>query len=84
MDPQTHPRIPPTATQQPESRLPAADQLLTIDEVARELGVTVRTLRRWHTLRMGPPRCKLRHYVRFRAGDLAQWIRDQREDFAAA
>ena len=66
------------------SKLPPEDRAMTAEEVAREFGVTTRTIRRWHTLRIGPPRLVLagQRSVRYRAGDVAEWMRQQREPSA--
>ena len=47
---------------------------LTPTEVADILGVSERTLTRWHTLRQGPPRCKIGRAVRYVASSVADWI----------
>lgn len=51
-----------------------AHDLLSIDDVARELQVTRRTLERWHALRMGPPRIKLGKQVFYRAPAVRDWL----------
>jgi len=47
---------------------------LTIKEVAEKLNVSIRTLNRWHALRVGPPRCKVGNKVLFRDDALNQWL----------
>lgn len=47
---------------------------LTATEVADILGVSERTLNRWHSLRQGPPRCKIGRAVRYVASSVADWI----------
>lgn len=50
---------------------------LTQPELADVLGVSERTLNRWHSLRQGPPRCKIGRAVRYRADSVADWIAAQ-------
>lgn len=47
---------------------------LTQSELADVLGVSERTLNRWHSLRQGPPRCKIGRVIRYRADSVAQWM----------
>lgn len=47
---------------------------LTATEVADLLGVSERTLNRWHALRVGPPRCKLGRKVLYRRAALEEWL----------
>jgi predicted DNA-binding transcriptional regulator AlpA len=63
-------------------RLVANDKAATIlsdyfteDEVAAALGVTTRTLRRWHALGEGPPRTKIGGCrVLYRRGSVDRWL----------
>ena len=50
---------------------------LTPAETAAELGVSVRTLERWHLLRVGPPRTELGKRVFYRRDAVAAWICEQ-------
>jgi excisionase family DNA binding protein len=52
-------------------------QYLTTSEVAEILGVSERTLNRWHSLRQGPPRCKIGRAVRYLADSVASWMASQ-------
>ena len=47
---------------------------LTTSEVATLLGVSPRTLHRWHALRVGPPRCKIGRKVLYRKEALEAWL----------
>ncbi|WP_353888478.1 helix-turn-helix domain-containing protein [uncultured Roseovarius sp.] len=51
--------------------------LLSAAEVAEALGVSPRTLSRWHALRVGPPRCRLNRQIRYRADALQAWLEKQ-------
>lgn len=42
--------------------------------VAELLGVSRRTLSRWHALRVGPPRCKIGRTVLYRKDAVDQWL----------
>ena len=46
----------------------------TQEGLARGLGVTVRTLARWHDRRIGPPRSKVGNLVLYDLGKLAGWL----------
>lgn len=43
-------------------------------EVAEMLGVSLRTLNRWHALRVGPARCKVGRTVLYRASAVDSWL----------
>jgi predicted DNA-binding transcriptional regulator AlpA len=57
--------------------MPKTSDYLTPAEVAEILGVSERTLNRWHSLRQGPPRCKIGRAVRYLADSVAAWMTDQ-------
>jgi predicted DNA-binding transcriptional regulator AlpA len=48
--------------------------LLTEADVAATLRISVRTLRRWHSLRKGPPRVKIGRKIHYRIGSVQNWI----------
>ncbi len=54
-----------------------ADVILEPD-VAKSLGVTTRTLRRWHRKRTGPPRCRHRfgRSIAYPRSALQAWINE--------
>lgn len=43
-------------------------------EVAALLGVSLRTLSRWHVLRVGPTRCKVGRTVLYRKNAVESWL----------
>jgi len=47
---------------------------MTPGEVARLLGVSLRTLSRWHAQRVGPPRCKVGRTVLYRKEAVEAWL----------
>lgn len=55
------------------------DDLLTTEEAAEYLGLTVGTLRNWRTpkLKHGPPHLKIGRYVRYQRGALMDWAQSQ-------
>lgn len=58
------------------------DGYLTREELAEELGKTPRTLDRWASLRVGPPRSKIGRTVVYRVAAVQSWL-IQQEDEAA-
>ncbi|MBI6630362.1 helix-turn-helix domain-containing protein [Pontibaca sp. S1109L] len=44
-------------------------------EVAALLGVSQRTLSRWHALRVGPARCKVGRRVLYRKSAIDAWLK---------
>lgn len=50
--------------------------LLDRHEAARLLGISPRTLDRWHLLRVGPPRIRYGRTVRYRGSAIEQWLQD--------
>ncbi len=53
--------------------------LVALPALARRLEVSERTLHRWHSLRIGPPRTKLGRAIFYRQADLDAWIQGRRE-----
>lgn len=52
-------------------------QLLTTRDVATYLGVPVSTIYQWRTRGAGPPAARVGRHLRWRRGDVDQWIADQ-------
>jgi len=52
-----------------------------VDEetIALELGVSVKTLRKWRTLRQGPPYSKFGSLVRYSLSEVREWAKAQRQ-----
>jgi len=50
------------------------DGYLTPDELARGLGVSVRTLGRWNALRQGPPRISIGRQVLYSRVSVDNWL----------
>lgn len=57
-----------------------SDRLLTVEQLADYLGVPVATVYAWRHRREGPPRFRVRKYVRYRTSDVQQWIECQLEE----
>lgn len=45
--------------------------------LAKELGISVDTLQRWHNLRIGPPRIKVGGKVWYRRDSVRAWLREK-------
>ncbi|MDT8321815.1 MAG: helix-turn-helix domain-containing protein [Xanthomonadales bacterium] len=50
------------------------EDLLTADQVAQELDTTRRTVDRWHSRRIGPPRIKIGRKVYYRRDAVREWL----------
>lgn len=50
------------------------DGWLTRDRVAEEIGVSIDTLQRWQTRRIGPPCVKIGRKVLYRAAAFQEWL----------
>lgn len=50
------------------------EDLLTADDVAQELETTRRTIDRWHSRRIGPPRIKIGRKVYYRREAVREWL----------
>lgn len=53
------------------------------DELAALLCVTVRTLRRWHALRIGPPRTVVSRTIYYRKQAVLEWLLAKEERLPA-
>jgi excisionase family DNA binding protein len=51
------------------------DALLTEDEAAESLRISVRTLQAWRLKAAGPPFVRVGRAIRYRRGDIQAWIR---------
>src|SRR5436189_1540962 len=56
------------------SNAESIDDLLDRCASAGVLGVSVRTLDRWHRLGFGPPRIRYAGQIRYRLSSLARWV----------
>lgn len=54
--------------------MPDTTSHITPTAVAELLGVSRRTLSRWHALRVGPARCKIGRTVLYRRDALEAWL----------
>jgi predicted DNA-binding transcriptional regulator AlpA len=57
------------------SSINAVHDLVGRIEAAELLGVSPRTLDRWHLMRVGPARIKMRGLVRYRLSAISDWLR---------
>jgi hypothetical protein len=53
---------------------------LTPEELADLLGISVRTLSRWHLLRIGPPRCDIGKLRLYRQTSVNDWLASQESE----
>ena len=53
------------------------DRLLTTQQLAEYLAVPVATLYSWRHAGEGPPGFRVGKHVRYRWGDVEEWVRDQ-------
>lgn len=53
------------------------DDWMTRDELAAELKLSVDTLSRWETRRIGPPCVRVGRRVLYRRGAVQEWLRQQ-------
>jgi hypothetical protein len=70
-------------TRLPHQKGGALERLLSTDEVAEVLGRPPRTLRQWRYLGVGPRYLKVGAAVRYRPGDVEEWLRAQEREAAA-
>jgi hypothetical protein len=59
------------------------ERLMSTEEVAEVLGRPARTLRQWRYLNQGPRYLKVGAAVRYRPGDVEDWLRAQEREAAA-
>lgn len=52
-------------------------------ELARGLGKSTRTLDRWHSLRIGPPRVVIGRMILYRWQSVLEWLASREEPAAA-
>src|ERR1700726_1304547 len=69
--------------QAPLSPIPLLDDYLTREQLAAELDKCLRTLDRWHSMRIGPPRTMIGRVPMYRRNSVAAWIERQEKDPAA-
>ena len=56
-----------------------AGEYVTPEQLAVELGISVRTLHRWHTARQGPPRVVLGRVIFYRRSSVLAWLVSREE-----
>src|SRR6266700_7372956 len=61
-------------TSPPTENTESIDDLLNRCATASVLGISVRTLDRWHRLGFGPPRIRYAGQIRYRLSSLARWV----------
>ena len=66
-------------TQSPAVR--SLDKLVPLAEFAKRLGVSERTIYRWHARRKGVRRTVISRSIFFHEDDIAEWIDSQRKNY---
>lgn len=56
------------------------NRLITVEELADYLGVSVATLYQWRYRSEGPPGFRVGRHVRYRWTDIEEWIEHQLQD----
>jgi predicted DNA-binding transcriptional regulator AlpA len=49
--------------------------VLTKSQLAQQLGVSERTIDRWHSLRIGPPRATIGRLIFYSREGVSEWLR---------
>ncbi len=60
------------------------EDYLTPDQLAEELGKSVRTIARWDGLRIGPPRTQIGKKTYYRREGVRQWLLRKEQEQARA
>ena len=68
-----------TMAGQAQSQNTAFREMLDRKETADLLGVSPRTLDRWHLLRVGPPRIVVGRQVRYKLSSVQRWLDEHEE-----
>jgi predicted DNA-binding transcriptional regulator AlpA len=58
---------------------PITDEYIEPSPLAKELGVSDRTLHRWYVERIGPPRVTIGRKVLYRREAVREWLRSREE-----
>ena len=65
-------------------RAPVLDGFLRRNELAAQLGLSPRTIDRWHALRQGPPRVRLGRTVFYSINSVREWLRTKEQQVTRA
>lgn len=66
--------------QQPDSLL---DGFISPEALAEQLGISLRTLARWHAQRKGPARCTVGKLILYRIAAVRDWLAGLERDCSA-
>ena len=75
--------LPPSSEGKPSSEdnlTPIKATYFTPEQLAEELGISMRTLMRWHAERRGPPRCAVGKLILYRVAAVHDWLASQESD----
>ena len=56
------------------------NEYFSLNQLAKELHRSVRTIQRWETMRMGPPRIKIGNLVLYPKSKLRVWLESQTDE----
>ncbi len=70
----------PRATPKPPPHAQFLSGFVTESECAEELGISRRTLQRWHRLREGPPRTLVGKKIKYRRASVDAWLIEQERE----
>ena len=74
---QTSPLIPSAPTFQPQDThiaLPLLEGYLRREELAKQFGLSPRTIDRWEALRIGPPRVSVGRTILYNVQSVREWL----------
>jgi hypothetical protein len=55
----------------------ALGDYVTPEQLSKHLGISVRTLSRWHARRIGPPRCSVGKLILYRIAAVRTWLTER-------
>ena len=56
------------------------DEVLSHSQAAEFLGVSTKTLKRWHSQRIGPPRCKAGQTIFYLKSSVLTWLKSREQE----
>ena len=79
--PQESSTLSPTPQGGHSASTPVLDGYLRREELARQLGLSPRTIDRWESLRIGPPRVSIGRTILYKAESVLEWLNSQERHF---
>lgn len=72
------PLLPPAGPESASTQV-LLEGFLRREELAQQLGVSPRTIDRWHTSRCGPPRVTVGRTILYNLNSVREWLRSREE-----